>query len=105
VRGYLINAKPSRWQRMVRRVRHVAGRILIGAGLIVLGLLVFTIRCLRPVINVLATWAARIELEISIRTGLPSVGATLGAHLTEAFTREFRAGWTGTPTEHERTAR
>ncbi|MGA4875859.1 hypothetical protein [Streptomyces lydicamycinicus] len=99
----LITSQPTRLQRFLRRLRRTARQLVIGTGLIVLGLLVFAIRCLRPVINVLATWAARIELEISIRTGLPSVGATLGAHLTHAFTREFRAGWTGT--EHERTAR
>lgn len=91
----LITSQPTRLQRFLRRLRRTARQLVIGTGLIVLGLLVFAIRCLRPVVNVLATWAARIELEISIRTGLPSVGATLGAHLTTAFTREFRAGFTG----------
>lgn len=101
--AYLITAKPSRWQRMVRAVRTCTLRLVIGAGLAALGLIVLAIRCLRPVVEVLATWAVRIELEISIRTGLPSVGASLGAHLTEAFMREFRAATH--PTEHERTKR
>jgi hypothetical protein len=93
VHAYLITAQPSRWQRAYRAVRVCTTRTLIGAGLVSLGLLVFAIRCLRPVINTLATAAVRIELEISIRSGLPSLGASLGAHLTDEFVREFRSGW------------
>lgn len=102
--AYLITAQPTRWQRTVRAVRVFTVRLFTGAGLLALGVLVLAIRCLRPIVNVLATWAVRLELEISIRTGLPSVGASLGAHLTEAFMREFHTA-RKTPTEHERTAR
>ncbi|MFD6113620.1 hypothetical protein ACFWG0_26405 [Streptomyces yangpuensis] len=91
--AYLITAQPSRWRRTGRWVRVCVTRLTVGAVLLLLGLLVLTIRSLRPVINVLATWAVRTELEISIRTGLPSIGASLGAHLTEAFVREFHKGW------------
>ncbi|MFD8949440.1 hypothetical protein ACFV0B_11355 [Streptomyces xanthophaeus] len=91
--AYLITAQPSRWHRIARAVRTCATRLLVGVTLLLLGLLVLAVRCLRPIINVLATWAVRTELEISIRTGLPSIGATLGAHLTEEFVREFHAAW------------
>jgi len=91
--AYLITAQPSRWRRAGRWVRVCTTRLLIGAALLLLGLLVLVIRCIRPIVNVLATWAVRTELEISIRTGLPSVGASLGAHLTDAFISEFHKGW------------
>lgn len=91
--AYLITAQPSRWQRACRLVRVCTTRTIVGAGLITLGLIIFTIRCLRPVINALATAAVRIELEISLRSGLPSLGASLGAHLTDEFVKEFRSGW------------
>ncbi|MEV6580241.1 hypothetical protein AB0M92_18985 [Streptomyces sp. NPDC051582] len=94
--AYLITAQPSRWRRAGRWVRVCMARLLVGAALLLLGLLVLVIRCLRPIINILATWAVRTELEISIRTGLPSVGATLGAHLTDAFIAEFHKGWNRT---------
>lgn len=97
--AYLITAQPTRWQRARRAVRVCTTRTLVGIGLTALGLLVLAIRCLRPIVNVLATWAVRIELEISIRTGLPSIGASLGAHLTEAFTAEFRTAWKTKTTE------
>lgn len=97
--AYLITAQPSRWRRAGRWVRVCMTRLLIGAALLLLGLLVLVIRSLRPIVNVLATWAVRTELEISIRTGLPSIGASLGAHLTEAFVREFHKGWDRTTKE------
>jgi hypothetical protein len=93
VHAYLITAQPSRWRRAGRWIRVCVTRLAVGAVLLLLGLLVLTIRSLRPIINVLATWAVRTELEISIRTGLPSIGASLGAHLTEEFVREFHKGW------------
>lgn len=97
--AYLITAKPSRWRRAARWIRACMTRLLIGAALLLLGLLVLVIRSLRPVVNVLATWAVRTELEISIRTGLPSIGASLGAHITEEFVREFHKGWDRTTKE------
>lgn len=98
--AYLITAQPSRWQRSARAARACTKRLLAALGLITLGLLVLTIRCLRPVINVLATWAVHLELEISIRTGLPSIGASIGAQLTEEFAREFHTGWNSTKEGH-----
>ncbi|MFD5675592.1 hypothetical protein [Streptomyces sp. NPDC127040] len=97
--AYLITAQPSRWRRAGRRIRVCTTRLLTGAALLLLGLLVLAIRCLRPIVNVLATWAVRVELEISIRTGLPSVGASLGAHLTDAFAAEFHTAWNRTTKE------
>lgn len=97
---YLITTKPNRLQRAAKTARTWAARLLTGAGLLTLGLLVLTIRSLRAVISLLATLAARIELEISLRTGLPSVGASLGAGLTEAFMHEFRTGWKTTKEGH-----
>lgn len=94
--AYLITAKPTRWQRACRTVRVCTVRLAAGLALLTVGLLVLAIRSLRPIINVLATWAVRTELEISIRTGLPSIGASLGAHITEAFMQEFRSGWNTT---------
>lgn len=97
--AYLITAQPSRWRQACRSVRVCTTRLLIAAALLLLGLLVLVIRSLRPIVNVLATWAVRTELEISIRTGLPSIGASLGAHLTEEFVREFHKGWDRKTTE------
>lgn len=100
--AYLITARPTRWQRACRLVRVCTARFAAGLALLVVGLLVLVIRSLRPIINLLATWAVRTELEISIRTGLPSIGASLGAHITEAFMHEFRTGWnTRSETEKE----
>lgn len=103
--AYVITAKPGRWQRFVRAARTCTVRLLVGVGLAVLGLLVLAVRILRPLVNLLATLAVRVEVEISLRTGLPAVGATLGAGLTAAFTREFRTAWTTPTTEYERTTR
>ncbi|MFG3476452.1 hypothetical protein ACGF3K_14470 [Streptomyces sp. NPDC047980] len=95
--AYLITARPTRWQRACRAVRMCTVRTTVGAALLTLGLLVLAVRCLRPIVNALATAAVRIELEISIRSGLPSVGASLGAHLTDEFVKEFRSGWNTRP--------
>ncbi|MDI9885928.1 hypothetical protein QMZ92_16460 [Streptomyces sp. HNM0645] len=94
--AYLITARPTRWQRACRAARVCTVRLVVGAALLTLGLLVLAVRCLRPIVNALATAAVRIELEISIRSGLPSVGASLGAHLTDEFVKEFRSGWNTT---------
>lgn len=91
--AYLITAKPGRWQRAARATRVWTMRLLIGVLLAALGLIVLLLRCARPIVNLLATYAVRIELEVSLRTGLPSVGATIGAHLTSEFVREFRRGF------------
>lgn len=91
--AYLITGQPSRWRRAGRWTRVCVTRLTVGVALLLLGVLVLAVRCLRPIINVLATWAVRTELEISIRTGLPAIGASLGAHLTDAFISEFHTAW------------
>lgn len=96
--AYLITAKPTRWQRAARAARVWTVRSLTAVLLLTLGLIVLVLRCARPVVNLLATYAVRVELEVSLRTGLPSVGATIGAHLTEEFVREFRNAWNPKPT-------
>lgn len=91
--AYLITAKPSRWQRGARAARVWTVRLLVAVLLLALGLVVLVLRCARPVVNLLAAYAVRIELEVSLRTGLPSVGATIGTHLAHEFAREFRTAW------------
>lgn len=94
--AYLITAKPSRWQRCARTARAWTLRTLTAPLLLALGLTVLALRCARPLINLLADAAARTELEVSLRTGLPALGATIGAHLTAEFVREFRRAWSHT---------
>jgi hypothetical protein len=96
VHAYLITAKPSAWRRAARAARVWTVRLLIALGLILLGTVVLTLRCARPIVNLLADAAARTELEVSLRTGLPAVGATIGAHLAHEFVREFRRGFNQT---------
>ena len=93
MRPYLITAKPGRLARAASwagrwSVRAVALAVMVG-----LGALVFVVRCARPVINYLAERAAFTELWASRVTGLPPVGASVGAGLTAEFAREFRNGW------------
>ncbi|HCA85749.1 MAG TPA: hypothetical protein DEQ61_09775 [Streptomyces sp.] len=91
--AYLITAKPGRWQRSARAVRVWTVRLLVAALLIALGAVVLALRCARPLIDLAATAAIRTELEVSIRTGLPGLGALAGARLAEAFAHEFRTAW------------
>jgi hypothetical protein len=87
--AYVITASPSRWQRLVRAVCRRVPRLLAGAGLLLLGIAVFALRASRAVLNLAATFAARLEYEAASRAGKPPVGQTIGVGLAEAFTHEF----------------
>ncbi|MEU1434019.1 hypothetical protein ABZ438_07960 [Streptomyces sp. NPDC005786] len=86
---YLITAKPGRIRRTAVWVRVCVLRILALTVMTVLGAVVLTVRCARPVINYLATRAAWLELWASQHTGLPPFGAAVGSGLTDEFVNEF----------------
>lgn len=87
--AYLITAKPGRLHRAACWAGRWALRALALAVMTVLGTLVFTVRCARPVINYCATRAAWLELWAASVTGIGPVGAALGSGLTDEFIREF----------------
>lgn len=91
--AYLITAKPGAWQRLLAAVWAWTVRLTALTVMGVLGGLVFVVRSARPLINYLATGAVRLEFWAARRTGLPPLGAVLGAQLTAEFMREFRNGW------------
>lgn len=93
MRPYLITAKPGRLNRAARWVGRWALRALALTVMAGLGALVFAVRCTRPIVNYLAERAAFTELWAARVTGLPPVGAAVGAGLTAEFVREFRNGW------------
>ncbi|NUL14498.1 hypothetical protein [Streptomyces lunaelactis] len=97
--SYLITAKPGWIARACTWLRTWTVRLLALLVMVLLGAAVFTIRCARPVINYLATAAVHIEAWASARSGLPPVGAAVGAGLTAEFVREFRNGWDTPATE------
>ncbi|MFK0182050.1 hypothetical protein ACIQVR_39570 [Streptomyces xanthochromogenes] len=90
---YVITAKPAAWQRLFAAVRVWTVRLAALTVMGVLGGLVFAIRSARPLINYVAAAAMRLEFWAARRTGLPPLGAVLGAQLTAEFMREFRNGW------------
>lgn len=92
---YLITAKPGRIRRTARWVRVWAVRILALTVMSVLGVLVLTVRCIRPVINYVTTRAIYIELWAAQRIGRPPVSGLVGASLTDEFIREFHRARTG----------
>lgn len=91
--AYLITAKPGRIRRTLAWLQVWAVRLLALAAMVLLGTAVFAVRCARPVINYLARGAVDLEAWASARTGLPPVGAAVGASLTAEFMNEFRNGW------------
>lgn len=95
--AHLITAQPTRWQRCTRTVRRWAPRLLVAAGLLVLGLLVFALRTTRALTDVATTFAARIEYAAAVRAGKPPLGQVLGAGLTAAFAAEFRRAFYAPP--------
>jgi len=97
VHAYLITAKPGRLHRAARFAGRWALRTLALTVMCVLGAVVFTVRCMRPVINYLATRAAWLELWAASVTGIGPVGAALGSGLTDEFVREFHKARTGAP--------
>lgn len=87
--AYLITAQPNRWQRTLRAVCRWVPRLLIGAGLMLLGVAVFVLRSARALLNLAAYVAARIEFAAAERAGRTPVGQTLGVGVAAAFTAEF----------------
>ena len=85
----VITAKPNRWQRCVRAVARQVPRLLVGLGLVLMGLVVFAIRTVRAIANLVAHHAARLEFTLAARTGRQPVGQTIGVGVTAAFIAEF----------------
>lgn len=95
--AYLITAEPNRWQRCVRAVGRWTPRLLIGAGLLLLGVAVFALRSARALINLAAYIAARAEYAASARAGRQPFGQSLGVGVADAFRAEFHRGWVNEP--------
>lgn len=91
--AYLITARPGRLARAAAWVRRWAVRLLALLVMAGLGAVVLPLRCARPVVTYVAERAAWLEIWASRVTGLPPVGAAVGAGLTAEFVREFRNGW------------
>lgn len=96
--AYVITAKPSRFQRFARAVRVCTVRILALLVMVGLASVAFPLRCLRPVINYIATRAAWLELWAASVTGIGPIGAALGAGVTDEFVKEFHRARTNTTT-------
>ncbi|MBT2430569.1 hypothetical protein J7F02_34605 [Streptomyces sp. ISL-112] len=86
---YLITAKPGRIRRTLTVLRRWSVRALAFAVMTVLGVVVLTVRCARPVVNYLATRLIFLELWAAQRLGRPSVSGFVGAGITDEFVREF----------------
>lgn len=97
MRPYLITAKPGRLRRTGVWLRVWALKVLALTVMTLLGAVVFTVRCLRPIINYLATRAAWLELWAASVTGIGPLGAALGSGLTDEFIREFHKARTSAP--------
>ncbi|MFB6873734.1 hypothetical protein [Streptomyces sp. NPDC056323] len=93
---YLITAKPGRIRRALAGVRVWSVRLLALTVMTLLGAAVLTVRCIRPVINYLATRAIYIELWAAQRLGRPPVSGLVGAGITDEFIREFHRARTAT---------
>ncbi|TXS12870.1 hypothetical protein EAO71_36160 [Streptomyces sp. ms191] len=91
--AYLITEKPGTVRRALRAAGTCAIRILAVLVMGLLGILVLTVRCTRPVVNYVAVRAVWLEAWASKVTGLPQVGAAVGVGLTDEFVREFRNGF------------
>ena len=95
--AYLITAKPGRLHRAARFAGRWALRALALTVMCALGAVVFTVRCMRPVINYAAIRMAWLELWAADVTGIGPVGAALGSGLTDEFIREFHKARTSAP--------
>ncbi|MFE7106617.1 hypothetical protein ACFU98_35255 [Streptomyces sp. NPDC057575] len=93
---YVITAKPGRIRRALTGVRVWSVRLLALTVMTLLGAVVLTVRCIRPVINYLASRAIYIELWAAQRLGRPPVSGFVGAGLTDEFAREFHRARTAT---------
>ncbi|MEU8829372.1 hypothetical protein [Streptomyces sp900116325] len=92
---YVITAKPGPVRRALTWTRVWSVRLLALTVMSVLGAVVLTVRCIRPVINYLATRAIYIELWAAQRIGRPPVSGLVGAGITDEFIREFHRARTG----------
>ena len=95
--AYLITAKPTRRQQALRWLGRWVPRALVWLGLGLLGVAVFVLRTARALINLAATFAARVEFEAARRAGTPPVGQTIGVGIADAFATEFHRGWASRP--------
>ncbi|MFD3814993.1 hypothetical protein ACFWRZ_07995 [Streptomyces rubiginosohelvolus] len=86
---YLITAKPGWFRRTAAGVRVWTLRLLALLVMGVLGAVVLTVRCARPVVNYLATRLIFLELWAAQRLGRPPVSGFVGAGITDAFVDEF----------------
>ncbi|KFK87820.1 hypothetical protein IX27_18185 [Streptomyces sp. JS01] len=86
---YLITAKPGWFRRTAAGVRVWTLRLLALLVMTVLGAVVLTVRCARPVVNYLATRLIFLELWAAQRLGRPPVSGFIGAGITDEFVREF----------------
>ncbi|WP_411095959.1 hypothetical protein [Streptomyces sp. 020-2-3H-GM] len=86
---YLITAKPGWVRRTAAGVRVWTLRLLALLVMAVLGAVVLTARCARPVVNYLATRLIFLELWAAQRLGRPPVSGFIGAGITDEFVREF----------------
>jgi len=86
---FLITAKPTRWQLLLRATRRaaVAGTVL--AAHVGLGAVVLVLRIARVIVTIAATLAAWLEMYLADRTGRPPLGQTAGMGIAHAFTNEF----------------
>ncbi|MEU2403386.1 hypothetical protein ABZ609_03535 [Streptomyces rubiginosohelvolus] len=64
-------------------------RLLALAVMGVLGAVVLTVRCVRPVVNYVATRLIFLELWAAQRLGRPPVSGFVGAGITDEFVAEF----------------
>lgn len=86
---YLITAKPGWFRRTAAGVRVWTLRLLALLVMGVLGAVVLAVRCVRPVVNYLATRLIFLELWAAQRLGRPPVSGFVGAGITDEFVREF----------------
>jgi hypothetical protein len=80
---------PGRFRRTVSALRVWTVRLLALLVMTVLGVAVLIVRCARPLINYLATYAIYLELWAAERIGRPPVSSFVGAGITDELIREF----------------
>jgi len=90
VQPFLITAKPTRWQRLLRATRSVAVAGTVLTAHVALGVFVLVLRIARVIVTIAATIAAWLEMYLADRTGKPPLGQTAGMGIAAAFTSEFR---------------
>ncbi|RCH70484.1 hypothetical protein DT019_03065 [Streptomyces sp. SDr-06] len=97
--AYVITAKPAAWQRLLAAGWAWTVRLAAMSVMVLIGAVTFAVRCTRPAVIYLAEVVMRIEFWAAERTGLPPLGAVVGAQVTAEFMNEFRKGWDRPATE------